>query len=162
MDCFSARLPLGNHGNCRLAQDIKENYIALETFICLDSKFYSNGSRITSCTVSVRTVTSTLQQHSLEIRNSVNLWWSGTTTTVTAVSSVFLWSRKSLQINKSDFQGNIGRWWLHLSSILAVKRDAVSTGAAAPASHPCRDAQEKKPSAPLYENSVSHSKILSS
>lgn len=148
VDCFSARLPLGNHGNCRLAQDIKENYIALETFICLDSKFYSNESRITLCAGRVRSVTSTLQQYSLEIRNSVNLWWSATTTAVIAVSSVLLWSRKSLQINKSDFQGNIGRWWLHLSSILAVKRDAVNTGAAPAPSHPCSDAQEKKPSSP--------------
>lgn len=47
VDGFSTRLPFGNHGNYRLVQDIKENYIALDTFICLDSKFYSNESRIT-------------------------------------------------------------------------------------------------------------------
>lgn len=47
VDCFSIRLPFGNHGNCRFVQDIKENYIVLDTFICLDSKFYSSESHIT-------------------------------------------------------------------------------------------------------------------
>lgn len=47
VDSFSTRLPFGNHGNCRLAQDIKKNYIVLDTFICLDLKFYSNESYIT-------------------------------------------------------------------------------------------------------------------
>jgi len=75
VSCFSTRLPFGNHGNCRFAQDIKESSIASDTFICLDSKFYSNGSYYNIVLqLFVRTLTSTLQQYSLDIRKSLNLW----------------------------------------------------------------------------------------